>query len=75
MTTQPMTRRESLRRLGGMAAGLGMFHIVPAWGQGNPAPSERLTCAAIGVGGMGSGNLGNLLGRGDVRVVAVCDVE
>ncbi len=75
MTTQPMTRRESLRRLGGMAAGLGLFHIVPAWGQGNPAPSERLTCAAIGVGGMGSGNLGNLLGRGDVRVVAVCDVE
>lgn len=36
--------------------------------------SERLTVGFIGVGTMGNYHLGALLGRGDVEVVAVCDV-
>jgi predicted dehydrogenase len=37
-------------------------------------PSDRLRVGAIGVGGMGSGNLRQFLNHADVEVVAVCDV-
>src|SRR5438552_18147283 len=36
--------------------------------------NDRITLGCIGVGTMGRGHLGSLLGRGDVQVVAVCDV-
>ena len=39
------------------------------------APSERLTLGFIGVGKMNSGHLGSFLGRKEVQVVAVCDVD
>jgi predicted dehydrogenase len=42
---------------------------------GRPAPSNRITMGAIGVGGQGNGNLGNFLGDPRVQVVAVCDVD
>jgi predicted dehydrogenase len=38
-------------------------------------PSNRITVGAIGLGGMGSGNLGGFLGDGRCRVLAVCDVD
>jgi predicted dehydrogenase len=37
-------------------------------------PSDKLAVGFIGVGTMGRGHLGNLLGRKEVEVVAVCDV-
>ena len=53
-------------------------YVVPpsALGRdGPPAPSNRITMGCIGVGGMGSGNLGSFLGQSDCRVLAVCDVD
>lgn len=63
------TRRQFL---GSAAAGL--FTIVPRKALGGPghvAPSEELTKAVIGVGGMGRGHL-NYPGS---RLLAVCDVD
>ena len=39
------------------------------------APSDKLNLAFIGVGTMGRGHLNGFLGRQNVEVVAVCDVE
>ncbi|MDZ4289964.1 MAG: Gfo/Idh/MocA family oxidoreductase [Prosthecobacter sp.] len=39
------------------------------------APNARLNLGFIGVGKMNSGHLGNFLGREQVQVVAVCDVD
>lgn len=66
-----VTRRGFLRGLA--AAPL----IIPASAlgrDGRPAPSERLTMGGIGMGGRGTGDLGDFLGRREVQVVAVCDV-
>jgi predicted dehydrogenase len=42
---------------------------------GLPPPSERIALGIIGMGKMCSGHLGNLLGRAEVQVAALCDVE
>ena len=39
------------------------------------SPGNRITLGVIGVGGQGSGLLGQALGQGDAQVVAVCDVN
>jgi predicted dehydrogenase len=44
-------------------------------GQVRPAPSDRIVLAVIGVGGMGNGHLKGLVGRGQVQLAAVCDVD
>jgi predicted dehydrogenase len=49
--------------------------IVPSTVIGANAPSNRLTMGCIGVGGMGTQNLEKFLGRTDVQVLAVCDVD
>lgn len=69
----PITRRRFLK---GVAAAAAAPYLVgrAAWGQVAP-PSDRITVGCIGVGGMGSGHLGGLLARGQVQVVAVCDVD
>ena len=51
--------------------------IIPAsvWGaEDAPPPSETVSVAFIGVGGMGRHNLKDFLLQKDCRVVAVCDV-
>lgn len=51
-----------------------VFTIVPRYvlgGQGYTPPSEQLTKAVIGVGGMGRGHLG----MGGTKLLAVCDVD
>ena len=69
-----MTRREALRA--GTLLGLGpMLLPARALALDGSAPSNKITIGCIGVGGMGSGNLGSFLGLDDVRVVAVCDVN
>src|SRR5688500_11109075 len=64
------SRREFVRNsLGALAA----FTIVPrhVLGRGYLAPSDQLTKAVVGTGGMGRGHF-NYAGT---RVVAVCDVD
>ncbi|MSR59010.1 MAG: Gfo/Idh/MocA family oxidoreductase [Planctomycetaceae bacterium] len=50
--------------------------VLPTIGAGalRAAASDRLTLGFIGVGTMGRYHLSALLGRGDVEVIAVCDV-
>lgn len=50
--------------------------ILPSrvWSQ-ESAPSKRLTLGCIGMGKMMSGHVGNFLGRDDVQIVAICDVD
>ena len=66
-----VTRRGFLK---GMASCVGGFTIVPRFvlgGAGFKPPSEQLTKAVIGVGGMGMGHLG----YPGARLLAVCDVD
>jgi predicted dehydrogenase len=71
--------KQSRRKfLGQAAAAVTAPMIVPAsvFGRpGRPAPGDRITMGLIGCGGMGFSNLGAFLGKGEVQVVAVCDVD
>jgi len=65
-----MARRRFLRTAGAAA----VFSIVPRHVLGGPGftpPSEQLTKAVIGVGGMGTGHLS----LGVSKLLAVCDVD
>lgn len=76
-TTQ-ITRRTMLKSVAASAAVIGFPTIIPATaygGQGNVAPSNRITMGCIGVGSQGTGNLKNFLGYDDLHFVAVCDVD
>jgi predicted dehydrogenase len=60
------------------AASVAFPYLIPASAMGNAgavAPSNRIVMAGIGIGNMGSGDLGSFLGRDDVQYVAVCDVK
>jgi len=72
------TRRSFIK--GAAAAGLAAAFpaIVPASAlgrAGRPAPSDRIVMGCIGVGSQGTGNMHNFLGKAEVQVVAVCDVD
>jgi len=61
---------------GGTAAGA--LAIVPRHVLGGPgfvAPSEKITLACIGFGTQAIRELGGILARREVQIVAVCDVE
>ena len=77
MTTGSQLTRRSFLRGTVAAAGSAIVlpSIVPARVLGADAPSNKLTMGAIGVGGMGRGDLGGFLGDPRVRVVGVCDVD
>lgn len=65
-----VTRRSFLRTAGATA----LFSVVPRHVLGGPGftpPSEMLTKAVIGVGGMGTGHLS----MGASKLLAVCDVD
>jgi predicted dehydrogenase len=78
MQNKMMRRRTFLKRAGGGAfATFGLPAFVPSEALGRAgaiAPSERITLASIGVGGMGTSNMRAFLAQPDVQVVAVCDV-
>ncbi|MCA9285468.1 MAG: Gfo/Idh/MocA family oxidoreductase [Phycisphaerales bacterium] len=64
--------------LGSMTAALAAPWIVPAsvLGRAGAAPpSERITIALIGCGGMGRANLSGFLRKPTVQAVAVCDPD
>ena len=73
-----MKRREFLTRIAGaVGAGAVFPSVIPATalGAGRPSPSNRIVMGAIGVGSMGKGDLAGFLGKPEVQVVAVCDVD
>jgi len=70
-----VSRRNFLKHsMAAMAAPAILTGCATAGGK-RPAPSERITMGAIGMGWMGPSNIGEFLKRKDVQVVAVCDVD
>lgn len=67
-----LTRRQVLKAT---AAGLAVPTFLPSHLFGADAPSKKITMGFIGVGWMGSGNLGSFLGLKDCQVVAIADVQ
>lgn len=81
-----VSRREFLRTAVRNMTAVALPALVPASALGRggrKAPSERIVMACIGVGGQGTQHVvggiwtpaGGLVGRDDVQVVAVCDVN
>jgi predicted dehydrogenase len=77
-----MNRREFLESSGKAALGVGMGVAVanalatPARAQETKvSANDKILIGAIGVGGMGTGNMLGFMGRPEVEVVAVCDVD
>src|SRR5689334_19330546 len=72
---RPLSRRKFMLT-GGVVAGV--FAIVPRHVLGGPgfvAPSEKITLACIGFGTQAIREIGAILARPEVQIVAVCDVE
>jgi predicted dehydrogenase len=73
-----MKRRDLLKKstaLGALVGGGSLaFAQTSAEGQTKAPASDRIRVGAIGVGGMGTGDLRNFLSHSDVEVVAICDV-
>ncbi len=73
-----MNRRRFIKNASVAAACVGFPYLVPssALGKaGTVAPSNRIVMGAIGTGSMGKGDLNGFLNKGEVQVVAVCDVD
>jgi predicted dehydrogenase len=70
-----VSRRDFLKASAVAGAGIALPMIVPSSVFGAEAPSERITVGCIGVGRMGTGDLGEALGFKQVQVVAVCDLD
>ena len=69
-----MNRRMFIQRgSASLLAASAAFTIAPARLFGANAPSRKVVMGMIGIGGMGSGNMGSFLGLGDVVIRAVCD--
>jgi len=79
MKKREISRRQFLKRTTGIAAGAVTFpYLVPSsvFGQaGRPAPSNRIVMGCIGMGGQGTGDMRGFLGKKEIQVVAVCDVD
>jgi predicted dehydrogenase len=77
-----INRREFLETGAKAAVGVGIGVAVadalatPARAeQAKASPNERTRMGCIGMGGMGMGNMNGFIGRNDVEVLAVCDVD
>ncbi len=72
-------RREFLKGVSLAAASAAALPtIIPSsalGADGSAPPSERIVMGCIGVGGQGTGNMRAFLGRKDVQVISVCDVD
>ena len=67
--TNRLTRRQFLKCSAAAAA------IVPACVLGAEAPSNRILVGCIGVGRMGLGDMKEVLGFKQARIIAVCDLD
>jgi len=71
-----LNRRDFLRRGAAAVGGMALAPtIVPSTVFGATAPSNRITMGMIGMGLMMGGHFRSALGRSDVQVLAVCDVD
>lgn len=73
-----LSRRRFLKSAIQAGAVISVPQLVPGLARGmagTVAPSEQLVMAGIGIGGRGSGVLGEFLGQPDVRCVAICDAR
>ncbi|MGD8501682.1 MAG: Gfo/Idh/MocA family oxidoreductase [Phycisphaerales bacterium] len=74
-----ITRRRFLKSATGVTAGAMAFPYVvssSALGKaGGVAASDRIVMGCVGMGGMGIGDMRGFLGKKEVQVVAVCDVD
>jgi predicted dehydrogenase len=74
-----ISRRRFLTGAAGLsAAAVGFPYFVPSsalGNAGNVAASNRIIVGCIGVGGQGTGVMGNFLRQRDARVVAICDLK
>jgi predicted dehydrogenase len=68
-------RRQFLKTAAGAMAVPYVITSAALGNQDRAAASERIVMGGIGIGRMGSGDMNNFLGRGDVQYVAVCDVK
>ena len=79
MKNKKITRRQFCRKTALGAAGISaLFNIVPRnvlGGEGFTPPSEILTHAVIGVGGMGRGHVKMINDDEQAKLLAVCDVD
>lgn len=77
MNPSTITRRRFIKSATAATAAIAAPAIVPSsvLGLSRTAPGNRITIGVIGLGAMGAGNLNNFLGKEDVQVVAVCDVD
>ncbi len=75
MKRKDIGRRTFLKHAAASTLALPMVIRSSALGKaGSTAPSERITMASIGVGGMGTNNMRGFLAHEDVQILAVCDV-
>ncbi len=74
-----ISRRQFLSEAAALTAAAAAFPYVvssSALGAGGGvAASERIVMGCIGVGSQGTGNMRSFLGKRDVQIVAVCDVD
>ena len=74
-----ITRRRFMKKAAGVTAGAIVFpYIVASSALGKAdkvAASERVVMGYIGMGGRGTANMRAFMGRKEVQVVAVCDVN
>ncbi len=77
MKTNSHLSRRSFFRQSALFAGaaLSFPSIVPSSVFGQNAPSNRIGVALIGTGNIMRGHQGNILGRNDCQILAVCDVR
>ena len=72
------SRRRFLKGTAAAGVAAAFPSIIPASAlgrQGQIAPSERIVMACIGVGSQGTGNMRGFLGRKEIQIVAVCNVD
>lgn len=76
MSQPTASRRSFLQTSAGVAGAVAAPFILPShvWAA-ETQPNSRLNLGFIGVGKMNSGHLGSFLGRDNVQIVAVCDVD
>jgi predicted dehydrogenase len=70
-----LTRRAFMFQGAALGTAVVLPMIVPSTAFGAAAPSNRITMGMIGMGGQMGGHFRTMLGRSDVQVLAVCDVD
>ena len=70
-----MSRRNFLQQAAIATGAFGVAPMIMTKASGRPAPSERITVGAIGLGGRGRYVMGAFMQQADAQVVAVCDAH